>query len=233
MERRLHGDNRLRPEYLWSPEFIRLSIGTYQVLEVLSEDFPYSIYSAPCDVFLVRACRGGSLSVLKAQKSRSALVLEGEIHKLASQAQPRQENLVEFHGLYPGISRQTRSFLLMEYCPLGDMYHYFQQHDRSTDECLRISREVLGALAFCHSLGVYHRDLNTRNLFMSTGALGLTAKIGDFGESSGPGVPDLAEYQDRVANSMLNRHDLASKCSSLDPSPPPLGLFPLPAFGTD
>ena len=52
------------------------------------------------------------------------------------------------------------------------------------DLARRLFTDLLGGIAFCHALGIYHRDLKLENLMLSTAdPETMQVKIADFGLS--------------------------------------------------
>lgn len=109
----------------------------------------------------------------------------------------RHVNIVRLHTW---LTTPTAFLLVMEFCPNGDMLHYLQERHRlysrlRTAEARYFFAQLLEGLAFCHSLGISHRDLKLENLMLcpaeATSAPSAatmpceswTLKIADFGLS--------------------------------------------------
>ena len=59
----------------------------------------------------------------------------------------------------------------MEYCPSGDMLSYLQLRQKlKTTEARYFFTQLCEGLAFCHSLGISHRDLKLENLMLCPAA---------------------------------------------------------------
>ena len=74
-------------------------------------------------------------------------------------------------------------FLVTEFCTGIELFDAIQNKVRFSEyEAAQILRQVLGAIAYCHSLGVVHRDLKPENLIYDE-ANDNAMKIIDFGTS--------------------------------------------------
>ncbi|KAJ4843920.1 hypothetical protein Tsubulata_045280, partial [Turnera subulata] len=75
-------------------------------------------------------------------------------------------------------------FLVMEYCPGGNLASYIRQHGRVQEKMARSFMQQLGAgLEVLHSYHVIHRDLKPENLLLSSQEVNAVLKIADFGLS--------------------------------------------------
>jgi serine/threonine protein kinase len=80
-------------------------------------------------------------------------------------------------------------YIFMEYCTNGELFKLIVDHGHLNESQSRfIIREILDALAYCHSRGVAHRDLKPENILVSaTGHI----KLSDFGMSKYVGTSGL------------------------------------------
>jgi len=85
-------------------------------------------------------------------------------------------------SLYEIIDTRDCTFVVLEYCPGGDLF------SRITDQAFYVGQEsliknaflqILDAVSYCHSMGIYHRDLKPENILVAQD--GLTLKLADFG----------------------------------------------------
>lgn len=80
------------------------------------------------------------------------------------------------------IDRQDCTYVVMEYCPEGDLFLNITEHNRyvGNDRAAKdVFLQILDAVAHCHRHGVYHRDLKPENILVSEG--GNQVKLADFG----------------------------------------------------
>lgn len=70
-------------------------------------------------------------------------------------------------------------YLLMDYCPNGDLYSYIVQKGKlQEEEARRIFVQIVEGLLYLHDNGVSHRDLKPENILFSPDGV---PKIADFG----------------------------------------------------
>lgn len=87
---------------------------------------------------------------------------------------PNIVNLVET------FETESHVYLVLEFCPRGDLYEAIRmgQGPLETEHVRNFMMELVDAIEFIHSKGVYHRDIKPENIFLSqTGSM----KLGDFG----------------------------------------------------
>jgi len=77
------------------------------------------------------------------------------------------------------LSNHESIFMIMQYCPNGEMYDIVRRRGAfSEDEARRHFQRLIQGVAFCHSKRIYHRDLKPENLFLDENG---DLCIGDFG----------------------------------------------------
>ncbi|KAI9837473.1 MAG: hypothetical protein M1819_007121 [Sarea resinae] len=101
----------------------------------------------------------------------------------------RSEELA-FHarlGSHPNIVSMIDSFetgahifLVLEYCSMGDLYEAIrlERGPLETEHVRSFMLELVNAVEFMHSKGLYHRDIKPENIFLSQDG---SMKLGDFG----------------------------------------------------
>ncbi|XP_074022318.1 maternal embryonic leucine zipper kinase [Numenius arquata] len=69
--------------------------------------------------------------------------------------------------LYHVIETSTKVFVVLEYCPGGELFDYIISKDRLSEEEARVFfRQIVSAIAYVHSQGYAHRDLKPENLLI-------------------------------------------------------------------
>lgn len=108
-------------------------------------------------------------------RQRQLHMREITLHKLAS-AHP---NVVTLHRV---IEDYQYTYIVMDYCPDGDLFAQILHHRRYLGNNALIKDvflQLLDAVEYCHSLHIYHRDLKPENVLCFDG--GLRLAITDFG----------------------------------------------------
>lgn len=83
-------------------------------------------------------------------------------------------------NLIHSFETEAHVYLVLEYCPRGDLYEAIRNRcgPLETEHVRRFMIELVDAVAYIHSKGVFHRDIKPENIFLSqSGAM----KLGDFG----------------------------------------------------
>nr|XP_015200858.1 PREDICTED: maternal embryonic leucine zipper kinase isoform X1 [Lepisosteus oculatus]XP_015200859.1 PREDICTED: maternal embryonic leucine zipper kinase isoform X1 [Lepisosteus oculatus] len=86
--------------------------------------------------------------------------------------------------LYHVIETTKKIFMILEYCPGGELFDYIIAKDRlSEDETRIFFRQIVSAMAYVHSQGFAHRDLKPENLLIDENR---NLKLIDFGLCAKP-----------------------------------------------
>ncbi|KAL7636620.1 UNVERIFIED_CONTAM: hypothetical protein RMT77_013397 [Armadillidium vulgare] len=86
--------------------------------------------------------------------------------------------------LYQVIETDAKIFMVLEYCPGGELFDYIVEKDRLEEEEARIFfREIVSAVAYIHEMGYAHRDLKPENLLLDDEQ---KLKLIDFGLCANP-----------------------------------------------
>ena len=82
----------------------------------------------------------------------------------------RHANIVR---LYTWIKSPAKYYLVMEYCGGGDMLKHLNRAGMLQDsEARAFFNGMMRGLAFCHGLGLHHRDIKFENLMLAKGSDG-------------------------------------------------------------
>lgn len=86
--------------------------------------------------------------------------------------------------LYQVVENEQKIFLIMEYCPGGELFDYIVEKDRlDEDEARLFFRQIVSAIAYIHDQGYAHRDLKPENLLLDEEQ---NLKLIDFGLCARP-----------------------------------------------
>ncbi|OSS43237.1 hypothetical protein B5807_12150 [Epicoccum nigrum] len=90
-------------------------------------------------------------------------------------------------GEHPNVVNMLQSFetenhiyLVLEYCSNGDLYEAirYDKGPLETEHVRDFMMQLVGAVEFIHSKGIYHRDIKPENIFLTADG---SMKLGDFG----------------------------------------------------
>uniref|UniRef100_A0A672MGZ6 Maternal embryonic leucine zipper kinase n=1 Tax=Sinocyclocheilus grahami TaxID=75366 RepID=A0A672MGZ6_SINGR len=86
--------------------------------------------------------------------------------------------------LYHVIETSSKIYMVLEYCPGGELFDYIIAKDRLSEEETRVFFcQIISALAYVHSQGYAHRDLKPENLLIGEDH---NLKLIDFGLCAKP-----------------------------------------------
>uniref|UniRef100_UPI00358FF331 maternal embryonic leucine zipper kinase isoform X2 n=1 Tax=Myxine glutinosa TaxID=7769 RepID=UPI00358FF331 len=86
--------------------------------------------------------------------------------------------------LYQVIETSKRIFMVLEYCPGGELFDYIVSKDRLEESEARVFfRQIVSAVAYVHGQGFAHRDLKPENLLIDENH---NLKLIDFGLCAKP-----------------------------------------------
>ena len=109
-----------------------------------------------------------------------------------------QQREIKLHYLasqHPNVVSLTRimdspqcTFVVLEFCPGGDLFSSITEKGNFVGNdflAKSVFLQILGAVEFCHELGIYHRDLKPENILITAANNGPTiVKLADFGLAS-------------------------------------------------
>ncbi|KAH0785388.1 CAMK family protein kinase [Histomonas meleagridis] len=83
--------------------------------------------------------------------------------------------------LYELLQDQNNFYLIMEFCPNGELFQYIVDHNHlKEEEAKPFVRQILETLEYIHNMSVSHRDIKPENLLLSNSG---QVKFSDFGLS--------------------------------------------------
>ena len=87
---------------------------------------------------------------------------------------PHIVNLLHF------FETENHTYLVLEYCANGDLYEAIRtkRGPQETENVRESMLQLVGAVEFLHSKGLFHRDIKPENVFLSQSG---SVKLGDFG----------------------------------------------------
>jgi serine/threonine protein kinase len=143
-----------------------LGLGAYGVVYLAID------LHAPTPVYLAVKCllRAGLDS-----RQRHFQRREIALHQLAS----RHPNVVTLHKV---IEEGDYVFVIMDFCDEGDLFGMITEKQRYVGDDMLIKSvflQIVDAVEYCHSMGIFHRDLKPENILCTRD--GERICIADFG----------------------------------------------------
>lgn len=88
----------------------------------------------------------------------------------------RNDNLVAMRDFFWDANN---FYLILDYCPGGELFDYIIEHRKLGEPIAALLfKQIVNAIAYCHSSGVAHRDLKPENILFTTFP---NLKVTDFG----------------------------------------------------
>ncbi|KAJ2905599.1 hypothetical protein MKZ38_004893 [Zalerion maritima] len=139
-------------------------------------------------VFKARDLKNGDDVAIKCLTKRSVVDEANSEFAAENSLEESEELAVHKHlGSHPNIINLLRSFetdahlyFVLEYCERGDLYEVIraQQGTAGTEDVRQLMLEIIEAVDYIHSKGIFHRDIKPENIFLSKEG---QVKLGDFG----------------------------------------------------
>ncbi|XP_065596718.1 maternal embryonic leucine zipper kinase-like [Cyrtonyx montezumae] len=101
-------------------------------------------------------------------KIMDKVALGGDLPRVKTEIDA-MKNLSHQHvcRLYHVIETSEKIFMILEYCPGGDLFDYIVSKGRlSEEEARAFFRQIVSAVAYVHSQGYAHRDIKPENLLI-------------------------------------------------------------------
>ena len=126
------------------------------------------------DVFLARHKKQGDVALKIIRKTNTEL----ESYKVIDQ-KLNHVNVVKVMEYFT----EGKITIVMEYCELGDLNHYFVMNKTTISERLSYMADMGRGVHYLHSQQIVHRDLKPENVLLSNHMGNIICKISDFGLS--------------------------------------------------
>lgn len=118
-------------------------------------------------MYLAREIKSKFIVAIKAieKKLVDTRGIEKQIKReIEIQSRLKHKNVLCMYGYFWD---KKRVYMILEYCPCGNMYEYL-------DTCKRFSerraasyiRKITAAIDYCHYMGVIHRDIKPENILL-------------------------------------------------------------------
>ena len=119
------------------------------------------------------------------QDARDRSAIESKIYQHFDQSRNRPSSIIRYFDTLDGN-------IILEFAENGDVRRFLRRREAPPESIiLQWAQQAAEALAFCHSQGVLHGDINCGNFFLDRH---LNIKLGDFAGSSINGSPAKVCY---------------------------------------
>ncbi|KAK7333757.1 hypothetical protein VNO80_30534 [Phaseolus coccineus] len=120
-----------------------------------------------------------ALKILDKEKVLKYMLVEQIQREIATMKLIKHPNVVQLHEV---MGSKTKIYIILEFVTGGELFHKILNSGRMREKEARIHfQQLINAVDYCHSRGVYHRDLKLENLLLDASG---NLKISDFGLSA-------------------------------------------------
>ncbi|XP_020226207.1 CBL-interacting serine/threonine-protein kinase 3 [Cajanus cajan] len=120
-----------------------------------------------------------ALKILDKEKVLKYMMAEQIQREIATMKLIKHPNVVQ---LYEVMGSKTKIYIILEFVTGGELFDKILNNGRMSEkEGRRYFQQLINAVDYCHSRGVYHRDLKLENLLLDDSG---NLKISDFGLSA-------------------------------------------------
>ncbi|RDY03418.1 CBL-interacting serine/threonine-protein kinase 3, partial [Mucuna pruriens] len=120
-----------------------------------------------------------ALKILDKEKVLKYMMAEQIQREIATMKLIKHPNVIQLHEV---MGSKTKIYIILEFVTGGELFDKILNNGRvSEKEARRYFQQLINAVDYCHSRGVYHRDLKLENLLLDASG---NLKISDFGLSA-------------------------------------------------
>ncbi|XP_076939761.1 CBL-interacting serine/threonine-protein kinase 14-like [Bidens hawaiensis] len=130
--------------------------------------------------------RSVAIKAINKQKIITGGLVAHVKREIAAMRRLRHPNIVHLHEV---LANQKKIYFVLEFAEGGELYSKVAKCRFSEDLSRRYFQQLISAVGYCHSRGVYHRDLKLENLLLDEK---WNLKVTDFGLSA------VTSYQNQI-----------------------------------
>ncbi|KAF3322630.1 CBL-interacting protein kinase 32 isoform X3 [Carex littledalei] len=164
-----------RAKLVASPKKVKRQVGKYELGRTLGE-------GTFAKVRFARNVETGehvAIKILEKEKIMKHKMVEQIKREISIMKLVKHPNVV---CLLEVMGSKSKIYIVLEYVTGGELFDIVANHGRMReDEARRYFQQLINAVDYCHSRGVYHRDLKLENLLLDAHG---TLKVSDFGLSA-------------------------------------------------
>ncbi|OVA12656.1 Protein kinase domain [Macleaya cordata] len=132
-------------------------------------------------VYYARNLKSGqsvAIKVIDKEKILKSGLIEQIKREVSGMKLVRHPHVVQ---LYEVMASKNKIYFVMEYVKGGDLFNKVVKGKLKENVARKYFQQLISAIDFCHSRGVYHRDLKLENLLLDENG---NLKVSDFGLSA-------------------------------------------------
>lgn len=134
-------------------------------------------------VFLAKDMTTGDLVAIKCLSKAPSphnTAVSGDDHSVELACHDRLGSHPNIVNLLHSFETDAHIYLVLEFCAMGDLYEAIRlgQGPLETENVREFMLQLVNAVEFMHSKGLYHRDIKPENIFLAQNG---SMKLGDFG----------------------------------------------------
>lgn len=173
----IEGDSQHKQVYHNDEDLSKANkIGNYMIAETIGEGAFGKVKKA------THTLTGEKVAIKILNKQRMQQ-LSGDINKIQKEIsilkKLRHKNLIQ---LYEILESKTNLFLIMEYCPKGELFDYIVKRKKLSEyTACKLFQNLIDGVDYLHCIKIVHRDLKPENLLLDDRT---NLKITDFGLST-------------------------------------------------
>ncbi|KAK4385254.1 CBL-interacting protein kinase [Sesamum angolense] len=119
-----------------------------------------------------------AIKVIDKEKVVKVGLIDHTKREISIMSMVKHQNIVQLDEV---MATKTKIYFVMEYAKGGELFHKVAKGRFKEDIARKYFQQLICAVHFCHSRGVYHRDLKLENLLLDENG---NLKVSDFGLSA-------------------------------------------------
>ncbi|KAG9158582.1 hypothetical protein Leryth_025899, partial [Lithospermum erythrorhizon] len=132
-------------------------------------------------VYHARSLKTGqnvAIKVINKSKVQKVGLIDQTKREISAMGLVKHQNVVQ---LYEVMATKAKIYCVMEYAKGGELFYKVAKGRLEEDVARRYFQQLIKAIDFFHSRGIYHRDLKPENLLLDESGI---LKVSDFGLSA-------------------------------------------------
>lgn len=151
-----------------------LFLGRYEIGKLLGHGSFAKVYHARN----IKTNENVAIKVIDKEKILKGGLIEHIKREISILRRVRHPNIVQLHEV---MATKTKIFFIMEYVKGGELFGKVAKGRLNEENARKYFQQLISAVGFCHSRGVFHQDLKPENILLYDNG---DIKVSDFGLSA-------------------------------------------------